>query len=373
MKLLPPLLLVLAAGTGFAEDEFMPMFNGRDLTGWVNVNCAPGTWGVKDGVITCTGQPTGALRTERQYENFIMEVEWRHLTSGGNSGVFIWGTPVSAPGVPFLRGIEVQVLDHGYATQYEQRTGKKAEWFTTHGDVFPIHGATMIPLGRHNGQRSFPSEERSKPSPEWNHYRIVAHAGSIRLSVNGKEVSGGDECVYRKGYLALESEGAPVEFRQARIRELPPTGATPAQTAPEAQGHRALYSGVDLSGWRPDAPDQWASQDWRIAGQAANGTLTWEGQLGAAFELIVDCQWPKDTSTETAPPAVFLGPTRVPLPVKAGKFVRTTITVRDGQAIIDSDEATPGTTPLTGKPDNLALSNGGATGVIWANLYLRPM
>src|SRR5206468_251609 len=80
----------------------------------------------------------------------------------GNSGVFIWGTPIAAPGVPFLRGIEVQVLDHGYAEQYEKQTGKKPDWFTTHGDVFPIHGATMKPFGRHKGDRSFPSEERSK-------------------------------------------------------------------------------------------------------------------------------------------------------------------------------------------------------------------
>jgi hypothetical protein len=86
--------------------------------------------------------------------------------------------------VPFLRGIEVQVLDHGYAEQYEKRTGKKSTSFTTHGDVFPIHGATMIALGRSNGRRSFPSEDRSKPSPEWNHYRVVCQGGSIGLSVN---------------------------------------------------------------------------------------------------------------------------------------------------------------------------------------------
>jgi hypothetical protein len=109
-----------------------------------------------------------------------MEVEWRHLSSGGNSGVFMWGSPISAPGVPFLRGIEVQVLDHGYATNYEKQNGKKSDWFTTHGDVFPIHGATMKPFGPHKGSRSFPTEERSKPSPEWNHYRIVATNGVIR-------------------------------------------------------------------------------------------------------------------------------------------------------------------------------------------------
>jgi hypothetical protein len=67
----------------------------------------------------------------------------------------------------------------------------------------------MKPFGRHRGDRSFPSEERSKGSPEWNHYRIVCTNGVLRLSVNGKEVSGGEDCNYRKGYLALESEGAP--------------------------------------------------------------------------------------------------------------------------------------------------------------------
>lgn len=217
------------------------MFNGRDLTGWTNINCAPETWTVKGGVIHCTGKPVGALRTTRHYENFIMEVEWRHLSAGGNSGVFMWGSPISAPGVPFLRGIEVQVLDHGYATNYEKQNGKKSDWFTTHGDVFPIHGAKMIPLGKHRGDRSFPSEDRSKPSPEWNHYRVVCTNGSLRLHVNGKEVSGGDECNYRKGYLALESEGAPVEFRNLRIKELPPATPRPNSSRPRPRLGAALH------------------------------------------------------------------------------------------------------------------------------------
>ncbi len=290
MKLLPALLLALTTVvTVFAEDGFVPMFNGRDLTGWVNANCAPETWGVKDGTITCTGKPTGALRTERQYENFIMEVEWRHLSSGGNSGVFVWGTPIAAPGVPFLRGIEVQVLDQGYADAFEKKNGKKSDWFTCHGDVFPIHGATMNPIGRSNGKRSFPSEERSKPSPEWNHYRIVANAGSIRLSVNGKEVSGGDDCVYRKGYLALESEGAPVEFRNPRIKELPPTAATPEQTAPEAKGHRPLYNGADLRGWKTETPERWQPSDWRLVLNGGEpGKPLWTEATFGDCELIAD-------------------------------------------------------------------------------------
>ena len=278
------------------EERFVPLFNGRDLTGWVNANCAPETWRVREGVIHCTGRPTGALRTTRQYENFILEVEWRHLSSGGNSGVFIWGTPIAAPGVPFLRGIEVQVLDHGYAEQYEKQTGKKSDWFTTHGDVFPIHGATMKPFGRHMGDRSFPSEERSKGTPEWNHYRIIGSNGVLRLHVNGKEVSGGEDCNYRKGYLALESEGAPVEFRNVRIKELPSSGAPAELTAPLDQGWRPMFTGLDLRGWKTNAAT--ASSRWRASGERlslregepiADATLWTESEFGDA-EFVLDCR-----------------------------------------------------------------------------------
>ena len=193
-------LLAMTLVTYAQDNGFVPIFNGRDLSGWVNVDCAPETWGVRDGMITCTGKPTGAMRTMRQYENFVFECEWRHLSSGGNAGIFIWASPISAPGVPFLRAIEVQVLENAYGN---------TESHTTHGDVFPIHGSTMVPFGAHRGMRSFPSEQRSKPTPEWNHYRIEANDGVLRLSVNGKEVSGGEQCLWRKGYLALESEGGP--------------------------------------------------------------------------------------------------------------------------------------------------------------------
>src|SRR6516162_1917498 len=76
------------------DDGFVPMFDGRTLTGWVNVNCAPSTFYVKDGEIITTGKPTGYLRTERQYENFIADFEWKHIPpkpgAVGNSGFFVW-------------------------------------------------------------------------------------------------------------------------------------------------------------------------------------------------------------------------------------------------------------------------------------------
>ena len=59
---------------------WIQLFNGKDLSGWVNANCAPETWSIKDGVIRCTGIPTGAMRTEKQYENFVLEMDWMRRT-----------------------------------------------------------------------------------------------------------------------------------------------------------------------------------------------------------------------------------------------------------------------------------------------------
>ncbi|MEI8019439.1 MAG: DUF1080 domain-containing protein, partial [Schlesneria sp.] len=92
---------------GAEDDGFVPLFNGRDLQGWIPVNVAPSTFTAKDGLIVSTGVPTGTLRTDRMYENFVVELEWRHLKAGGNAGLFIWADPITYVGVPFSRGVEV--------------------------------------------------------------------------------------------------------------------------------------------------------------------------------------------------------------------------------------------------------------------------
>ena len=227
------------------NDGFVPLFNEKDLAGWTNVNTWQGvkgkqdTWGVSNGVITCTGQPTGFMRSEKQYENFVFELEWRHLKPAGNSGVFVWASPTPAgAGNPYAKAVEVQILDLAF-TEQVAKGGGKTDWFTCHGDVFAIHGMKMIPFpptapNPGSSMRAFPSENRTKPSPEWNHYRITAVNGVVMLAVNGKEVSGGYNCSIRKGFLALESEGSPIEFRNLRIKEWPSTHPKPEEIAPLA-------------------------------------------------------------------------------------------------------------------------------------------
>ena len=114
---LPALLALFLSVSAFAADDaepLAPIFNGKDLTGWVPVNIAPGTFSVRDGELVTTGNPVGVIRTERMYENFVLELEWQHMTKGGNSGVFVWGDGFPAIGSNYPRGIEVQVLDNDY-------------------------------------------------------------------------------------------------------------------------------------------------------------------------------------------------------------------------------------------------------------------
>lgn len=194
---------------------------------FTNVNLDDDTWTWKDGVAHCTGQPIGVIRTKKAVENFELVAQWRHLASGGNSGIFVWASDDAIKDLPRDKlprgGIEVQVLDNGYTEQYEQKTGKKADFFTTHGDVFAVGTSTMKPFPplSPNGSRSFPRKQLSKSHGEWNHYYVRAINGEVRLWVNGEEVSGGTDCQPRTGYICLESEGAPVEFKDIRIRELP--------------------------------------------------------------------------------------------------------------------------------------------------------
>lgn len=236
-RFVPSLLIALAVPlVPLAADDTPPRasIDGQGA-GWralgeadfAHVNDEPETWTWTGGLVKCTGLPVGVLRTAKTYKNFELVACWRHLKSGGNSGVFVWAPESALTGLAKNKlpsgGIEVQILDHGYAEQYEKSSGKKPDWFTTHGDVFAVGKSKMTPFSptSPNGSRSFPTKRLSKGLNEWNHYYVRGINGEVRLWVNGEEVSGGKDCLPSEGYLCLESEGSPVEFKDIRIRELP--------------------------------------------------------------------------------------------------------------------------------------------------------
>jgi len=231
MKRFAAAVLLSGLATGVPVPEFRDLFNGKDLTGWVNVNTAEDTWRVRDGLLICSGQPIGVMRSEKQYENFILHIEWRHMEPGGNSGVFVWSGAVPSPRNRLPDGVEVQMLELDWP-KLHIRDGQLPDVAYVHGELFGVGGVKTVP-DTPRGERSKSIENRCKGRGEWNTYDVVAIDGVIKLSVNGKFVNGIRGATQKKGYLCLESEGAEIHFRNIKIMELPPGVTAPDQAAPE--------------------------------------------------------------------------------------------------------------------------------------------
>jgi uncharacterized protein (TIGR03067 family) len=293
-------------------------FNGKDLTGWVNLNCGPKTWKVEKGELITSGTPYGLLRTEKMYENFEIEFEWMHINTKdvGNSGFFVWCDGLPQIGGPYTRGIEVQVL-----VNYP-----KNDWATNHGDVFSVSGAKCVPDRPHPTkkglERCLPSEERCKGGGEWNHYKVVANDGAIKLHVNGKEVSGVSGCTPRKGYLAFESEGAECHYKNIKFKELPSTKPKKEEIAIEDRGFRPIFNHVDTTGWIR------SGETWTVK----NGTLLCTGNRGLGYklpgkktEVLFDWKGPENAGLlETAGNAVRTWPL---VAKKAGAWQRDRVSL----------------------------------------------
>jgi hypothetical protein len=208
---------------------FRDLFNGKDLTGWVNVNTAADTWKWENGMLVCSGKPTGVMRTERMYENFVLHVEWMHTEPGGNSGMFLWTGAKNNPGTDFPDGVEVQMLELEWP-KLNVRNGVVPPDAYVHGELFGV-GKTKVVPDNPRGPRSMSDEKRCKGRGEWNTYDVVAVVGVIKLSVYGIFVNGISKVSQKNGYLCMESEGAKIFFRNIKIMELPPGVTTAEQSA----------------------------------------------------------------------------------------------------------------------------------------------
>jgi hypothetical protein len=286
------LVCVVIAAASISAEDFVPLFNGRNLNGWVNVNCAPETWTVRDNMIVCTGLPFGVLRTEKQYENYILEFEWKHLVKGGNAGLFINASALPGTNWPFPRSQEVQVQDGNP------------------GDLFPISGASMTPDKPNPTGRvvSNPTENRQKPAGEWNHYRVVNLDGTATVAINGKIVTTAFHLNPRMGYISLEAEGSEIHFRDIKISELPSSNPPPDVIAAEDEGFRSLYNGVDLRGWKEIAGNigHWTADSWILKYDGKSTAPTEDKHLATEeefvdFTLIVDWRLPAEPVKEAVP------------------------------------------------------------------------
>jgi len=193
-----------------SEKEWTTIFNGKDLDGWKfhlgkEGAANEGTFTVKDGVLICSGKPSGYLYTAKTYSNFVLQFEFAFkrpegLNSDaefrGNSGCLIHVGEKEALGV-WPRSVEVQGANRQL------------------GLILPIPRSLKC-------TRSFDaeaSERARKPIGEFNKLEIDVKGGDMIIRLNGAVVSTVGECELTEGPIGLQSEGAETHWKNIRIRE----------------------------------------------------------------------------------------------------------------------------------------------------------
>jgi len=202
----------LLAG-GCAGQKRTALWNGKDFSGWklfipdekVNVN---DVWSVKDGVIHCTGKPNGYMRTEDDYSDYKLHLEWRWgegQYERRNSGVLLH---MSGADRVWPKCIEAQLMSENA------------------GDFWLIGGTAITVDGRRTESAGGPtrvvkkSQHSEQPIGRWNSYDIFCKGDTIRCLVNGVLQNHGTSASERSGKICLQSEGAPIEFRNIYIENL---------------------------------------------------------------------------------------------------------------------------------------------------------
>ena len=207
------LLTLAAAHPGRAQDEdatapparpremSVALFNQKDFSGWtfcMKDNADPlQTWSVTNGVIHCTGRPTGYLRTTQVYSNYFLTVEWR----------FVKITP-AADSTGIL--VHIQQTDKVWP-QCIQVQGKHARL----GDLFLLEGAEAK---EHKGRdKNTPVPRRGdsveNPAGEWNKSETICINHKVESFINGKFVNEITECTINDGFIGVQSGGGEIEIR----------------------------------------------------------------------------------------------------------------------------------------------------------------
>jgi hypothetical protein len=223
---LAAIILFMGATTPRAQDEgFTPLFNGKDLSGWVYGRRGDGSenrtgkgYQVENGVLFSTQEDGGNLYTERQYADFVLRFEFR-LTANANNGI---GIRAPLAGDAAYVGMEIQVLDDSGS---EYRNLRPAQY---HGSIYQMFPATR---------------GHQKPVGEWNVEEITAQGRQIVVKLNGVTITDGnldevkDEALLAKhrdlskpegsrgianttGHIVLLGHGTRVEFRYIRVKPL---------------------------------------------------------------------------------------------------------------------------------------------------------
>jgi hypothetical protein len=217
----------VSAQTAISPTNHLELFNGRDFTGWtfcMKDNADPlATWSVTNGVIHCTGKPTGYLRTKQVYYDYVLTVEWRFLKvvpkTGDNTGILVH---MQLPDQVWSRCVQVQ--------------GKHLR----QGDLFLMMGAESKEHKAKGLDANTPlplrGESNEHPVGEWDIVKTLCNTaptadqkpgGVITAYVNDRLMNVTTECTLTNGFIGIQSEGGDIEIRKMSLDPLPRGYAAP--------------------------------------------------------------------------------------------------------------------------------------------------
>lgn len=202
----------------FAED-LQPIFNGKNLDGWVQRG-GKADYKVEDGVIvgsTVVGTGNSFLCTKRTYGDFILELEVK-ADEGLNSGIQIRSLCFDKPTSFFWNGTNNTIPAgrvHGYQVEVDHRPERR--WS---GGIYEEGRRTWLnPLGTNS------AAGKAFKFGEWNQYRIVCEGASIKTWVNGVPAADLLDAMTLEGFIGLQvhqnpKAGLQVRFRNIRLQDL---------------------------------------------------------------------------------------------------------------------------------------------------------
>ena len=252
--------LSFASATARAAEGDVQLFNGKDLTGWQVHYKEPGpkiedVWSVKEGgILHCKGRPIGYIYTDKDYTSYKLKLEWRGVGKPGNSGALLRVTTPPPEKETWPRSIECQLQSKNAGDIWN--IGK-----------FPMKVAQDRTKGRHT-KKIHETNEKPVETGEWNTYEITLDGPHLELKVNGVVQNRAYDCEVSPGKIALQSEGAQIEFRNIVLTPLPDEGMT-AKLAKDAKRLEGL------EGWHVLGKGNWTYKDGVIAGSQPESTKTY--------------------------------------------------------------------------------------------------
>ena len=264
-------LALSALAPALEKEQFRPLFNGKDLTGWKGDGYL-----VEDGNLVCTPQGKN-LVTEAIFAGYILDFDFK-LEPGSNNGLGI-----HYPGDGTYAGMELQILDN-YADKWKDLKDNQY-----HGSIY-----ALLPA----------KKEGLKPAGEWNNQRVTLIDSALKISLNGKLILDANldelsekhpkhEGVKRRsGHIAFLGHGDKISFRNINIHEIcPPAHEERVQTA----GYKQIFNGSNLVGWKYKSSGE---PNWF----ATNGILKHTGKKGETndlwteesykdFTMVFDWRW----------------------------------------------------------------------------------